>query len=133
MTTLSLPQHLEMRLSRAILRLPRTVARALAGSLPRYDGTALDPHVQLLLNLERAAKKKSFPEMSVKEARADMEWKARLTAPAVLPSLARVHDEVLTGPAGTIPVRIYRPRTSNALAPALVVAALAFVRAGSPG
>lgn len=79
----------------------------------------IDPQVQFVLDL---IKKKAYPDVSELSVAAARALYARTALALDLPpeEVFQVEDRVLPGAAGGIPVRIYRPRDSEAPLPALV-------------
>jgi acetyl esterase len=119
MNPLSLRQRIERRVLQALVKLPLAALARLAGPPITRDGHTLDPQIQGILALHRRAGKKLPHELPLATARADMEQSVTLL-PLVTPALATVEDLTLSGPAGPIPVRLYRPRGAARPAPALV-------------
>jgi acetyl esterase len=79
----------------------------------------LDPQVEQVLELIRSAGNPEYWQMTPGEAR---EWharKARILDIAPQPVFA-AEDRIVEGPRGTIPLRIYTPRRSDAPLPLLV-------------
>ncbi len=77
----------------------------------------LDPKCKLLLELLSPPEWRSVSQMSVAEARAQMERMVALRPPCA--STAHIESRTLPGPLGEIPVRVYRP-ASRAPLPVLV-------------
>jgi acetyl esterase len=77
--------------------------------LETYDGKepimAVDPQVQVLLDMLVAAGGPRFIELSPAEAR---EWFNKLRRPFEIP-IGQITDRAIPGPAGDIPVRLYTP------------------------
>jgi acetyl esterase/lipase len=98
-----------LELARGLLALPAPLKRLLSGRRPiRRDGLTLDPEIQLLLALLGWLGHRSFDQMSPAEARAEVERLAQGFSGGA-PSLARVEDRSIPGPAGALPVRHYVP------------------------
>jgi acetyl esterase len=120
MLHLALHHRLQARAARALLSLPDRALLAMSGGRPFIrDGLVLDPQVQLLLTLQRRLKRPLLHQLSVAGARRELEVNCHIMAPAARP-LADVRDDTFPGPAGKLPVRIYRPHGVPRPAPALV-------------
>jgi acetyl esterase/lipase len=105
---------------RTLLGLPVPVLRLMAGGGVTYQGgRTLDPRLQFLAAQAQGAP--SLATLPPEEARrASAQGLAPLTGdfePGV-----NVEGLILDGPAGPIPVRVYRPEVQNAAAPLLVFA-----------
>lgn len=74
--------------------------------------STLDPDAQALLDAARAMPRKSFDEMTLEEARAGFAKMRAATSPDPAP-VAEVRDLNVPGPAGAIPVRLYRAAGSD--------------------
>jgi len=117
---LALHHRIQARAARALLKLPDSVLLRLSGGRPlERDGLVLDPQVQLLLTLQRRMKRPLLHQLSVAGARRELDVNCHIFAPAAR-ALASVTDDAIPGPAGKLPVRIYRPRGVPRPAPALV-------------
>lgn len=101
---------LEAAVLRALARLPTKVARALVRSPVVVDGQRLDPHLQLLFELQRRAGHGGFETMGgPTQARREYRRMVRmLERPEVPPALT--HDRTVPTPAGPVRVRVYKPR-----------------------
>ena len=119
MLTLSLREQTEARFARAAMRLPRAILARLSGSRVMRDGYALDLQIQAVLLAHRRLGKKASHELPLAEARRELDVSAEILAPAS-PALARVDDNEIPGPRGTIALRTYRPHGLEARAPAVV-------------
>ncbi|WP_170136135.1 alpha/beta hydrolase [Nannocystis exedens] len=116
----SVSHRLQAVAARALLSLPDSLQRVLAGGRPvERDGYTLDPQVQHMLAMQRRMRRPHFHHLSVERARREMEINTWLLAP-LTPALEAVRDEMFPGPAGKIAARIYRPRGLAAPAPATV-------------
>ena len=84
---------------------------------------ALDPESQRLLDLMAAANRPAWNTLSPQDARAQY-LALRPAAQGPRPANVEVADRTIAGPAGQLPVRIYRPTSAPADAklPALVYA-----------
>jgi acetyl esterase len=102
------PPHLLAAIARAGLRLPSPVLRRLTGGEVRRDGRRLDARTQAMLAV---APRFMTPMHTVTpvEARAILARSAGLVdaAPATMDAIENLRAP---GPAGPVPVRIYRPR-----------------------
>lgn len=102
--------RVEKRLANAMMRLPRAWMVALTGGQrQRIDDLVLDEQVQLALAMHARLGKKPTHELSVEEARRELEEAASVFAPARR-AMDRVEDRRIPGPGGPLPVRIYVPR-----------------------
>lgn len=81
----------------------------------------LDPDAQLVLDMMRAAGRPAFETLSPAEARQAYAASRKVLQPEPEP-VAEVRDASVPGPHGAVPVRLYRPRGSEAgdVLPALV-------------
>lgn len=76
----------------------------------------LDPELAVLLDFLAAAEAPPMSEQTPTDARAGFRTLAvDLRDPALLPEMAKVEDTTIPGPAGQIPVRIYRPLADGPL------------------
>jgi acetyl esterase len=83
---------------------------------------ALDPESQRLLDLMAAANRPAWHTLTPKEARA-LYLSLRPAAQGPRPAEAEVIDRTIPGPAGELPIRIYRPAAAaDARLPGLVYA-----------
>jgi acetyl esterase len=97
-----------------------TLTQPLFGAPPVNDrGAALDPQVHLMLRLLDASKRPSFDELGPARARVEMDRLPLLSDLAPVP-LHRVEDQMIPGPAGEIPIRVYVPEPGAARRPAVV-------------
>ena len=78
----------------------------------------LDPQLKTMLDQMASLGGPSLSEMGVDGARALLENLKIFTGPG--PELASVEDRTFAGPAGAVPVRIYRPTRDAAAQPVLV-------------
>jgi acetyl esterase len=115
----SLRQRFEGGFAEALLRLPGWMVGWLAGPPVTRDGYTLEPRIQLLLNLHRRLGKKLSHELPVAEGRRELEDSAMLLS---MPGgeLDSATPLSLSGPAGPIPARLYRPHGCKSGAPALI-------------
>jgi acetyl esterase len=106
-------------IARVLIGLPDWLIRWLVGKPIEREGRMLDLQVQLMLALVRATRAKPWYEMSLPHARRQLEAEAGFLTPA-MPPLAGIENILLTGPAGPISARLYRPAGLSQSAPALV-------------
>ncbi len=99
---------------KSVMRLPDAVLRALSGGRTERDGQLLDAQSQLFVKLADLIDGRDIAEMSVSEARAQMENLTGL-APRAL-RLEKVEDRALGG----VPTRVYWPRGSERRSSAVV-------------
>src|SRR5438270_1125401 len=78
----------------------------------------LDPDAQILLDMVKEANRPAFETITPAEARALFMAGRPVLAPEPMP-VAELRDLAIPGPAGAIPVRLYRPSAGGTL-PALV-------------
>lgn len=109
------------RATQALMNLPLPLVRRINGEPVVIDGQALDPYVQLMLaSADRIPGVSGIGESSedIATRRAQNVAAARLG----MPRATRVHtvDRDIPGPAGPLPIRIYRADDAPARPPALV-------------
>lgn len=102
-----------------LVGLPDAVVSLLAGRPEVRDGQTLDPQTQLLLKLMAAAGLPRVETLPVAEAREFFRSTASLFAHAPA-TMERITDRPVPGPHGSVPVRIYVPRSGKAPRPVLV-------------
>ena len=78
----------------------------------------VDPQVQVLLDQMAAMEAPGLGQMSVEETRAMMDQFAAMSGTG--PEVASVENRTVPGPAGEIPVRVYRPTAGDEALPVLV-------------
>lgn len=109
---------LQRAVLKGLLSLPTPMLRSLSGGgVVHKAGRTLDPHFQFL-----AAQSKRQPpmsSMSAQEARDSARAAFAITS-ARPETGVRCNDDVLDGPDGGVPVRIYRPDGQDPSVPALV-------------
>jgi acetyl esterase/lipase len=111
------PELLESVIVRGLGRLPKRVARLLAGRPVRTEGQELDPNVQLALKLEDLAG--GFEPRPAPEVRERRRHDARVFRGKVI-EVARVDERDIPGPAGPIGARLYVPDGARTPAPLVV-------------
>jgi acetyl esterase/lipase len=110
----------QKRLLKAMLSLPTPVLRAAAGGRAVYvGGRTLDPRLQFLLQM--AAARTPLQSLPMEEARRTYDEQWALIAARPEPEVKRETISV-AGPAGDIPVRLYRPAEQDPAIPPLVYA-----------
>jgi acetyl esterase len=105
--------RLRRRAVRALLAAPTPALRALAGGTVVRDGLTLDPQVAAMAAIARRLGLDRLEERTIDAARAYSEDSVGLLD-ADLRAMAQVIDTSAPGPAGLIPVRVYRPRAATA-------------------
>ncbi|MCB9680524.1 MAG: alpha/beta hydrolase [Alphaproteobacteria bacterium] len=105
------------RVLRWLTHLPPPLVRAVAGGRVVVDGQELDPQTQLVNLALRGLLRRGIEDASPEQGRARMRRAVRLLD---RPEVAQVLDRTLPGPAGPIPVRVYRPAGAPDVAPAIV-------------
>ncbi len=105
--------------ARATSRLPKKLLRRLAGPAVEIDGRTLDVQIQVFAkSANRAAARQKPDEITPKVVREGFRRIIAAGGPDPLGSVS-VHDRVIPGPGGDIPVRFYHP--ANAVGRALGV------------
>jgi acetyl esterase len=117
MATNNVKQRIERLLLGGVLSVPPALAALKAPH--RVDGEPLCPQIQLFLGMLYAAPRPGIHEVTLEAARKQYEFVCRMTDGRG-PSVPRLEDRTIPGPAGAIPVRIYGPVRSGAALPALV-------------
>ncbi len=116
----SFVERTQARAVRALLSLPPSVVRALAGPPQRNALAAeLDPHAQLLARLQKLAQRPGYSEISVAAARAELALGVAVVEAAPPPGV-RVEERMIDGAAGPLPARIYTPPAAMGVLPVLV-------------
>jgi acetyl esterase len=116
---MNLAGHIQRALLRRVVSLPAPAVRALVG--PRVvspDGCILDVDAQLLVRAAAVTGHKESAELGVEGARDEMERSIPIVDFRGVP--ARVSDRAIPGPAGSLRVRIFQPRSQRAPRPILV-------------
>ncbi len=101
---------LEAAVVRTVARLPSSVARRVVRTPTVVDAQPLDPHLQLLFELQRRAGKGGFETLGgPSDARREYRRVVRLLErPEEPPALT--HDRHIETSAGPVAVRVYKPR-----------------------
>lgn len=116
--TSTLKERLEGFLARRILRLPPAFVAKLLGKRRRVvHGIALDPTVQLSLDLFKLTGRPTMDKLPPEAARRELAKLVPIADLAPRP-LLDVQDRTIPGPAGAMPIRIYRDQPG--IRPALV-------------
>ena len=104
--------------ARAALSLPQPLIRRVVGPPVVRDDRTLDPAVQLMLRFEQKLDSLSGGDGDAASRRAAI----RRSSALAMPRARGVHavDRTIPGPAGPIPVRVYRSTLAGAQPPALV-------------
>jgi acetyl esterase/lipase len=111
---------IENGLARALLKVPPPI---LARCFPRRassDGVLLDPTVHFTISLLRWSRRPEYWQLAVDEARSAFLDALKLVDLLPAPRVAHVEDRTIPGPAGGIPIRIYRGPAKEEALPALV-------------
>ena len=101
-----------------LLSLPEPAIRRMAGAPVRIDGRTLDPAVQLLLKLAERSVRFTGDRTVPSRRRALLRRSSALAMP--LAAAVQATDRTIPGPAGPIPVRVYRAASTAAEPPAIV-------------
>ena len=102
-----------------LVSLPGPVLRSLAG--PRVvspDGDVLEIEAQLLLKAMSLARRPEMHELGAEKGRLEMDRSTPIVDYARVPS--RVSKRMILGPRGSIPARVYEPRSHASPRPMLV-------------
>jgi acetyl esterase len=110
-------ERVESAIVRTIGRLPRRVARLLAGRPVRIEGQELDPSVQLALRLEKFVG--GWKPMPPSEARELRRHDARVFRGRLI-EVGAVKNVAIPGPAGDIGGRLYVPEAAEPSGPLVV-------------
>ncbi len=106
--------------ARATSRLPKKLLRRMAGPAVEIDGRTLDLQIQVFAkSATRAAARKRAVEITPKLVREGFRRIVAAGGPDPVASVS-VHDRVIPGPSGDIPVRFYHPANAVGRAPAAV-------------
>jgi acetyl esterase len=91
----------------AVMSLPASVVRRLAGPPVMVDGGTLSPYTQLGLRLQRLARERGAETMPIEQGREAVRRHARLVG-GVHP-VGRVEERTVAGAEGDLPARLYVP------------------------
>lgn len=120
MSVANVRARLEKRVANALMRLPRSWMVKLAGGRRwQVEDFVIDEQVQLAIAMHARLGKKHTHQLSVEDARRELEAASAIFAPRTR-DMAHVEERKIPGPAGPIPVRVYRPKGLAVPAPALV-------------
>ncbi|HSS40917.1 MAG TPA: alpha/beta hydrolase [Solirubrobacterales bacterium] len=113
-----LPPAIEHRILKFVCHLPPRAQRRLFGPPPQLDGQTLAPDIHALIWIAARARHDSLAEgADPVEARVQRRAEAAVVAERPAIEMARVEAAEIPGPAGTIPARLYVPRTTPADGP----------------
>jgi acetyl esterase len=100
-----------------VLRLPRQLRRRIAGRPVRLDGQTLDVDMQLVLRLQQLAGIPRVETLPIPAGRALLRDQSAIVSGHQPVGEAR--DLSMSGPAGTLPMRLYVPRGTTGPSPLL--------------
>ncbi len=106
-------QALQTQISRALLRLPLSWISVLTGPTLTIDGATLDTRIQWLLKLIAATQRQHLQDMPLADARATYAQSMAMLGGRNQP-IGELVDRTIEGPAGRIPIRIFRPENAAA-------------------
>jgi acetyl esterase len=113
-----LPPAIEHRILKLACNLPPRVQSRLFGPPPKRDGQTLAPDIHALISLAARARSDSLSEgTDPGQARVQRREEAAIVAERPAIPMARVESVEIPGPMGTIPARLYVPKTSPADSP----------------
>ena len=98
-------------MSRRLFSLPRPVLRRLAGKAVILDGNELDPAVQIMLALAKVVTPEPLGGRAVDVSRREMKRSSGMLATRT--KGVATTNRTIDGPAGPIPIRVYRPRAAT--------------------
>ncbi len=114
-----LRSFVERALLRRILALPDAAIRRLIGpQIVAPDGLVLDLEAQVVVRVAELARWRELASLGVHGAREQMERSVEVVDFAGVP--ARIEERTIAGPGGSLPLRIYHPRSMCAPRPVLV-------------
>ena len=96
-----------------LLRMPLSWTGLLTGPACTVDGYVLDTRTQWLLRLIALGRRKPLHELPLDEARHEFALSMRVLGGWPQP-VGELVDRTIPGPAGAIPIRIYRPQNAAA-------------------
>jgi len=106
--------------ARATSRLPRRILRRRVGPAVEIDGRTLDLQIQTFAgSAAKAAAKRRLADITPEVAREGLRRIVAAAGPDPIESVS-VHDRVIPGPGGDLPVRLYHPANAVGRAPAIV-------------
>ncbi|MDX6633899.1 MAG: acetyl esterase [Solirubrobacterales bacterium] len=109
-----LPPAVEHRVLKFACNLPPRVQRRIFGPPPQLDGQTLAADIHALISLAARARSDSLAEgADPAEARVQRRAEAAIVAERPTIPMARVEAVEIPGPVGTIPARLYVPRTPD--------------------
>ncbi|MET0593381.1 MAG: alpha/beta hydrolase [Polyangiaceae bacterium] len=114
---MAIPDAIGGPVARWLLNIKEPLLRRLAGApLRNDDGAILDTHLRALITLEAMARRPPQESLAIAEARAQMLSSVLVVEEPAL-ELHRVRDEIIDG---SIPVRVYTPRSTESPLPIAV-------------
>jgi len=120
MSISNLRARLEKRLANVAMQMPRSWMVKLAGGRRvEIDDFVLDEQVQLAIAMHARLGKKQSHELSVEDARRELEQASDILAPRPR-VLDRIEERKIPGPGGLIPIRMYVPLSHRRPSAALV-------------
>lgn len=119
MATSSLRARIEKRLANLAMQMPRSWMSKLSGGRVEIDDFVLDEQVQFAIAMHARLGKKHTHELSIDEARRELELASQILAPRPR-VLDRIEERKIPGPGGLIPTRMYVPLSHRKPSGALV-------------
>jgi acetyl esterase len=116
-------EYLQHRLAALATRMPLAWINLLTGAPRTCDGRTLDARTQWLLNVIDRSGQPPLHRLHLAAARAEYEASMKLLSGNWLPDsmlwggaphIGEVVDRTISGPAGSIPLRVYHPATATA-------------------
>ena len=104
-----LPDSAQAFLARLLFRIPDRVWATVLRHRDTHAGATLDLRAQVIVSLANTGGRPEFHQLPVEAARREFGLQVPLFAPAPQP-MDEVADRQIPGPAGPIPVRLYRPK-----------------------
>ncbi len=105
---------------RARSRMPKRALRRIAGPALEIDGRTLDLQLQVLSKTAiKVGPKAQLSELSPDVVRDGLRQLVSVAGPEPIESVS-VHDRVIPGPGGDLPVRFYHPASTTGRAPGIV-------------
>lgn len=98
---------------RTLGALPEPIQRVIAGKPTVIDGNQLFTEVQMALRVLNALPGNAFEDLPLPEAREQIDAEARIFGSKI--DVDAVHDIVVPTRNGSVPARVYRHRTSDAI------------------
>ncbi|QQS11848.1 MAG: alpha/beta hydrolase [Rhodospirillales bacterium] len=126
MATPSLTTLVRDRAALLALRVPLSWVNVATGAPVEIDGRTLDARAQWLLRVFEKSGRKPTHTLPLPEARAQFEAGMKAMSASLLPMglgappIGEIVDRAIPGPAGPLPIRIYRPAGVRPDAPAIL-------------